>query len=207
MKKTIALAAIALFSFTAFAGQPAKTKKTTEDTYKVSVEKSTFKWKAKKVTGEHSGDAKFSTGTVVVNGNNLVGGTVEVDMTTINTTDLQGEYQGKLNGHLKGDDFFAVEKFKTATLKIKSASAIKDAIIGSNNYTVTADLTIKGITKEIIFPAMVVVSKEQVMTKAEFDIDRTNYDIKYNSGKFFASIGDKAIMDNFTITVRLIATK
>jgi uncharacterized protein YdeI (BOF family) len=60
MKKTIALAAIALFSFTAFAGQPAKTKKTTEDTYKVNAEKSTFKWNAKKVTGEHSGEAKFS---------------------------------------------------------------------------------------------------------------------------------------------------
>jgi polyisoprenoid-binding protein YceI len=207
MKKTVALAAIALFSFTAFAGKPAKTKKTTEDTYKVSAEKSTFKWKAKKVTGEHSGEAKFSTGTIVINGKNLVGGTIEVDMTTINATDLQGEYQGKLNGHLKGDDFFAVEKFKTATLKIKSASTIKDAIIGSNNYNVTADLTIKGITKEVTFPAMVVVSKEQVITKAEFDIDRTNFDIKYGSGKFFEGIGDKAIMDNFSINVRLIATK
>ena len=207
MKKTIALAAIALFSFTVFAGQPAKSKKTTEDTYKVSAEKSTFKWNAKKVTGEHSGEAKFSTGTVVVNGKNLVGGTVEVDMTSINATDLQGEYHDKLNGHLKSDDFFAVEKFKTATLKIKTVSAIKDAKPGSNNYNVTADLTIKGITKEVTFPAMVVVTKEQVITNAEFDIDRTNYDIKYGSGKFFEGIGDKAIMDNFSINVRLIATK
>ena len=54
---------------------------------------------------------------------------------------------------------------------------------------------------------MVVVSKEQVITKAEFDIDRTNFDIKYGSGKFFEGIGDKAIMDNFSINVRLIATK
>ncbi|MCX6187474.1 MAG: YceI family protein [Bacteroidetes bacterium] len=207
MKKTIALATIAMFGLTAFAGQPAKTQKSTEDTYKVSAEKSTFKWNAKKVTGEHSGEAKFSTGSIMVNGKNLVGGAFEVDMTSINATDLQGEYHDKLNGHLKSDDFFAVEKFKTATLKIKSVSTIKDAIVGSNNYNVVADLTIKGITKEVSFPAMVVITKEQVITNAEFDIDRTNYDIKYGSGKFFEGIGDKAIMDNFNVKVRLIATK
>ncbi len=202
MKKLI-IAAVAALSLAAVAFKPAA-----NTSYKVNAEQSTFNWHAKKVTGEHMGTVKFATGTVELNGAKLVGGSFDVDMTSIACTDLTGEWNEKLIGHLKSADFFAVDNFKTANLKIKSASAIKGAKAGADNYNVVADLTIKGITKEVKFPAFVVIKKSgEVVANASFDIDRTAYDIKYGSKSFFEGIGDKAIDDKFNVKIRVVATK
>lgn len=203
MKNLLTLSAIAGLALSVVAiSQP---KKQTATTLKVNAQESTIKWTAKKVTGEHWGNVKFSEGTVTVDGKNLTGGTFTMDMTTIDVQDLQGEYNGKLLGHLKSDDFFAVEKHKTATLKIKSLAAIAGAKAGEKTHNVTADLTIKGITHPVTFPAQIIVAKGNVTANAEFEVDRTLYDIKYGSGKFFEGLGDKAIDDKFTIKVRVIA--
>jgi polyisoprenoid-binding protein YceI len=76
-----------------------------------------------------------------------------------------------------------------------------------NNYTIVANLTIKGITQEVTFPAIVVVNAKQVIVNANFDIDRTKYDIKYGSKSFIEGIGDKAISDMFNVKVRVVAAK
>lgn len=115
-------------------------------------------------------------------------------MTSINTTDLKGEWKDKLDGHLKADDFFGVEKFKTATLVFKNISTKN-----KNNYTVTADLTIKGITKPVTFDLVV----NGTTASANVKIDRTKYDIKYGSGSFFSDLGDKTINDEFELKVNL----
>lgn len=203
MKKLI-IAAVAALSLAAVTFKPAA-----NSSYKVNAEQSTFNWQAKKVTGEHMGAVKFTSGTIEVNGASLVGGSFDVDMTSITCTDLPaGEWNDKLIGHLKSPDFFAVDNFKSANLKIKSATAIKGAKAGSDNYNVVADLTIKGITKEVKFPAFVVVKKAgEVVANASFDIDRTAFDIKYGSKSFFEGIGDKAIDDKFNVKIRVVATK
>ena len=148
----------------------------------------------KKITGEHSGTVNFKDGAVVFKGKKLVGGSFTVDMTSLTSTDLTGEYQGTLNGHLKSEDFFGTEKFPTSTLVFKTIASK-----GNDVYTVTADLTIKGITKPVTFDITV---KGNTATTA-FNVDRTKYDIKYNSKSFFESIGDKAIYDEFELTVNL----
>ena len=88
-------------------------------TKKIDVKASTINWVGKKVTGQHSGTVNFKDGAVVLKGTKLVGGTFTVDMTSLTATDLTGEYQQKLNGHLKADDFFGTDKFPTSTLVIK----------------------------------------------------------------------------------------
>lgn len=197
MKKLFTLTAIAGLALSVVAiSQP---KKQTATSLKVDVKESTFKWTGKKVTGEHWGYVKFSDGVVTVDSKKLTGGTFTMDMTTIDVQDLQGEYNGKLVGHLKSEDFFAVDRFKTSTLKIKSLSAIAGAVAGSPNYNVTADLTIKGITKEISFPAQVIVAKDKVIANAEFNVDRTQYDVKYKG------MSDNLIDDNFKVNVRVVA--
>ncbi len=204
MKKLI-IAAVAVLSLVAVAFKPA-TKNATS--YKVNAEQSSFNWVAKKVTGEHKGLVKFAAGTIETDGKNLTGGNFDIDMTTITCTDLTGEWNEKLIGHLNSPDFFSVDNFKTANLKIKSANEIKGVKAGADNYNVVADLTIKGITKEITFPAFVVIKKTgEVVANASFDIDRTAYDIKYGSKSFFEGIGDKAIDDKFNVKVRIVATK
>jgi polyisoprenoid-binding protein YceI len=204
MKKLI-IAAVAVLSLVAVAFKPA-TKNAT--TYKVSAEQSTFNWVAKKVSGEHMGLVKIAAGSIETDGKNLTGGNFDIDMTTITCSDLSGEWNQKLIGHLNSADFFAVDNFKTANLKIKSATEIKGAKTAANNYNVVADLTIKGITKEITFPAFVIIKKTgEVVANASFDIDRIAYDIKYGSKNFFEGLGDKAIDDKFSVKVRIVATK
>lgn len=204
MKNSILSLAVATLGLVAVAATNPTPK---ADVYKVSAEKSTFKWIGKKVTGEHYGAVKFSTGTINVEKNAVTGGEFSVDMTSIDVQDLTGEWKGKLEGHLKSEDFFSVEKHTKSTLKLKTLTAIKGAKPGENNYTVVADLTIKGITSEVTFPAFILVKKDEVVTNAEFAIDRTKYDIKYGSGKFFEGLGDKTIDDTFTVKVRVVATK
>lgn len=163
-------------------------------TKKIDVKASTINWVGKKVTGQHSGTVNFKDGAVVLKGTKLVGGTFTVDMTSLTATDLTGEYQQKLNGHLKADDFFGTDKFPTSTLVIKK--------IGSkakNVYAVTADLTIKEITKPVSFD--LAVNGNTATTT--FKVDRTKYNIQYNSASIFSAIGDKAIDDEFELAVAL----
>lgn len=166
----------------------------TAQTKKVDVSKSSINWVGKKVTGEHSGTVNIKSGALVFKKNVLKGGTFTVDMTTLTATDLTGEYQGKLNGHLKADDFFGTDKYPTSTLVFKT---IADK--GNGLYTVTADLTIKAKTNPITFDITV---KGDTATTA-LKIDRTKYDIKYGSKSFFEGLGDKTIYDDFDLTVNL----
>jgi polyisoprenoid-binding protein YceI len=182
--KSIALAFVVALSTVAVTAQ----------TKQVDVSKSTINWVGKKVTGEHSGTVNIKSGALVFKKNALTGGTFTVDMPTLTATDLTGEYQGKLNGHLKADDFFGTDKFPTSTLVFKTI-ATKSA----NLYTVTADLTIKGITNPVVFD--MTVNGDTATTT--FNVDRTKYGIKYNSKSFFESIGDKAIYDEFELKVTL----
>lgn len=182
--KTIALALVVAFATVTVSAQSKK----------VDAAKSSINWLGKKVTGQHNGVVNLKEGNLVFSGKKVTGGNFVVDMTSLTATDLQGEYQGKLNGHLKADDFFGTEKFPTAKLVFKKVVA-KSA----NVFTVTGDLTIKGITKPITFD--LATTANSATTK--FMVDRTKYDIKYGSGTFFTSIGDKAIADEFELDVTL----
>jgi len=182
--KSIALALVVVLSTVAATAQTKNINTTT----------STIEWIGKKVTGQHNGTVNFKDGALIFKGAKLKGGIFTVDMTSLTATDLSGEYQGKLNGHLKADDFFGTDKFPTAKIIFK-----KIGTKSANLYTVTADLTIKGITKPVIFD----IAVNGNTATAAFNVDRTKYDIKYGSKSFFESIGDKAIYDEFELKVTL----
>jgi polyisoprenoid-binding protein YceI len=182
--KSIALALVVVLT----------TASVTAQTKKVDASKSSINWVGKKVAGQHSGTVNLKDGTLVFNGPKLKGGAFTVDMPSLTATDLSGEYQGKLNGHLKADDFFGTEKFPTATLVFK-----KIAVKGANTFSVTGDLTIKGVTNPVTFD--LATTANSATTK--FNVDRTKYGIRYGSKSFFDSIGDKAIDDEFELSVAL----
>lgn len=204
MKNLILSLAIAGLGLSASATSPAPKAATV---FNVDAAASTFKWHATKVTGQHYGVAKFSKGTITTDGKALKTAEITVDMNTIDATDLTGEYHDKLVGHLKGDDFFSVEKHGAAVIKVKSATAIKPSKTSANNYSVVADLTIKGITQEVTFPALAVISDKQVVVNADFMVNRAKFDIRYGSSSFFEGLGDKAIADEFNVKVRVVAAK
>ena len=182
--KSIALALVAFVSFST-AAQTSK---------KVDASKSSINWVGKKVTGAHEGTIALKEGALIFNGKKVVGGNFTVDMTTINTTDLDGKGKASLDGHLKSDDFFGVEKFPTATLVFKSIGEKSAGV-----YAVTADLTIKGKTESIKFDLTVTGNTATTTLK----VNRTKYDIKYGSGSFFSDLGDKTIYDDFDLAVKL----
>ena len=162
---------------------------------KVDVAKSKINWVGKKVTGKHEGTINLKDGVLIFKDGKLSGGNFTADMTSITVTDLKaGEGKEKLEGHLKADDFFGTDKFATAKLTFKSIGTK-----AKNVYTVTADLTIKGITKPVTFE--ITVNKNNAV--AALKIDRTKYDIKYGSGSFFDGLGDKTISDEFELTADL----
>jgi polyisoprenoid-binding protein YceI len=212
MKKILVLASLAAVVFTANAGNLPKA--TTTETvapakvrsYKVDVTKSDIKWHAKKVTGEHMGTLALNSGQMLVDGNKVTGGNFVFDMNSIVCTDIKDDgYNKKLVGHLKSDDFFSVEKFGTATFKITGVKPIAKAAAGQPNYTVTGDLTVKGITNAISFPAVITVKNGVASAKGDVTINRTKFDVRYGSNSFFDNLGDKAIYDDFVVTLDVTA--
>lgn len=163
---------------------------------KISSSASSIEWYAEKVTGKHNGTVDLKSGEVILSGNKLVGGSFTVELGSMKDLDIEDAgYRGKLEGHLKSADFFDVEKFPTATFKIKSV----------NGNTISGDMTIKGKTNPVSFPANISISNGKLNASAEITIDRTKYGLIYNSKSFFASIGDKAIYDDFKLVVKLVS--
>ncbi len=167
----------------------------TAQSVKVNTTKSKLTWVGKKVTGEHTGTIMLRSGEIILNGKDIVGGTFVFDMNTINVTDLEGDMKKKLEGHLESDDFFSVASYPKAKFVIKGVEKIK-----GNEYKIKGNLTIKGITKSVIFKSMVKIKGKKVMAKGSAIVDRTKYDIKYGSGSFFKGLGDKVIYDDFALT-------
>lgn len=180
----VAFIALFTFSFTAIDGEKKEIK----------TDKSSIVWKGYKVTGSHVGAISIESGNLIFEEDKLTGGEFVIDMASIIVTDLEGQYKGKLEGHLKSDDFFGVESYPKASLVFTKVDAI-----GKNGYTVTGDLTIKGKTNPITFNVSVYGSKANAALK----IDRSKYDVKYGSTSFFDGLKDKAIYDEFDLTADL----
>lgn len=168
---------------------------TIEDGIKeVKVETSSVTWKGYKVTGSHMGSIALKAGSLEFKDGKLVGGEFTIDMTTVENTDMEGEYKAKLEGHLKSDDFFGVSTYPTAKLvfnKVKST--------GKNSYEVTGDLTIKDKTNPVTFDISIYGNKATANVK----IDRTKFDVRYGSTSFFDDLQDKAIYDEFDLITDL----
>ncbi len=161
----------------------------------IKVSESKVTWKGYKVTGSHEGTIGIQSGSLSFDGDQLTGGSIIIDMTSINVTDLQGEYQKKLEGHLKSDDFFGVEAHTTAKIDFTAVKAIS-----KNAYAVTANLTVKGKTNPVKFEISIYGNK----ATASLKIDRTKYGVKYGSANFFEGLKDKAIYDEFDIVADLV---
>lgn len=190
MKKSIKqITAIVLIAFTTFSFT---TKN--EEKKEIKVETSKVVWKGYKVTGSHEGTITIKSGHLNFNEDRLTGGAFVIDMLSITNTDLEGDYKGKLEGHLKSDDFFGVEKYPTASLIFTNVKPT-----GKNAYLVTGDITIKGKTETVSFNLSVYGSK----ANASLKIDRSKFDVRYGSTSFFDGLKDKAIYDEFDLVADL----
>lgn len=176
--------------------------------FKIDEDKSTVTWKGYKVAGSHYGTIDIKTGNVKLDEGGLTGsGNVVIDMTTINTQDLSGEYKDKLDGHLSAPDFFDVENHQIATFEITKIRQTRKERGDDASHVFTGNLTIKDITKEVEFPANVTIKDGTLTATAAFSIDRTKWDIKYGSGSLFDGLGDKMIYDDFELELNITANE
>jgi polyisoprenoid-binding protein YceI len=189
MKRTISMILLALM----VSGAMAQKKSLISD-------ESQVKWLGKKVGGEHYGFISLKSGVLEMKGNEVQSGTFVMDMSTITVTDLtNAEYNAKLVGHLKSDDFFGVDKFPVSTLVITSGK-----LKGNNVYVFKGSLTIKGKTNPVEFEAMSKAVGANTIFTGKLVVDRSLYDVRYGSGKFFDNLGDKMIYDNFELDFSVV---
>ena len=172
-------------------------------TYKARPDKTVILWHGKKIGGEHTGTIMLKSAELNMQQNRLVGGTIIVDMTTIADTDIENDRMRKrLEDHLRSDDFFSVEKYPEAIFEI-TGSEVKNG--GSIN--ITGNVTIKGITRSLEFVTDLTSSEEAITFTGHIDIDRTLFDVRYGSTKFFENIADRAINDIFSLDYELYLEK
>ena len=120
-----------------------------------------------------------------------------IDMTTITNGDIEEEKDNtKLVNHLKSDDFFGVSKYPEATLKIKSATKNGEA------FNITADITIRNITKEISFLASRNDSENQIVFIASFNVERTAHEVMYGW-----KLENAVLSGEFKMDVKIAAKK
>lgn len=197
MKKIILSLALSILTLISFATNPHVNK------VNVNTNNSTVKWTGSKVASEHEGTINVQSGVLDFDHGLLVGGNFVFDMNSIKNTDIESEeYSTKLDNHLKNEDFFNVAEFPTALLTITNAKK-RDG----DDYYIFADLTIKGKTHPITFSAVVTLEELSFSAIANIKIDRTKWDVTYNSGNFFENLGDYLIKDEIEFDIFLLSVK
>lgn len=229
MKTRLAIVLIALMAF-ACAESPksdnaevadAKEVNKVEEAVSYTVsDESHVTWIGTKLNGQHNGTIAISEGAIEVKEGDIVGANITIDLNQIDVLDLEGEYEDKLVGHLQSPDFFMTDSFPTATFELTSVAAYtadstttegddeSDLKVQDPTHTLTGNLTMRGTTKSISFPAKVSTEGDAVTAVANFNIDRTQWGVSYNADSGVGDIAkDKVINNTVNVGFNLTATK
>ena len=164
----------------------------------VDVASSKITWKGYKPTGSHIGTINLISGELDVKGDNIKGGSFTADMSTIK----ESKGNARFENHMRSKDFFEIETFPTSTFEITNSKK-KDG-----KSIITGNLTIKGITKEISFPAAISEDDSSVtLTSETFQVNRADFNVKFKSKTFYNDLKDKFINDDFDLQVTIVAKK
>lgn len=162
----------------------------------INKETSDIIWTGEKIGGSHTGEVDIKTGYIEFRENQIVGGKVVIDMNSITNSDLQKQdLNQKLVNHLKSEDFFAVDEHQTSRFVVTKATKFMN-----EKASVSGNLTIKGITREITFNMI----KNGNNYSSQIKINRSEFDVRYGSKSFFNNLRDKAIKDVFTLDIKLL---
>ncbi len=175
-------------------------------TYEANLTESKIEWIGTKPVGRHHGTFVLKDGNLIVSGDDLKGGSFVIDVASVTPDDQDAQGNAKLQGHLKSEDFFHVEQYPEGTFEITNVTegvADKENLVMKDaTHTITGNLTLKGITKSITFPAKVYMEGDKITADANFNIDRTQWNIVYGNDE---SLGDKFIRPEVNLQVHLVA--
>lgn len=205
MKVLYTLVLAVAFTASAYASKNPKS-----ETYAIDTTASKISWVGKKIAGPHNGTVGVKEGKFEVKSKGVAKGEIVIDLNNIVCEDVKDpEYNAKLIGHLKGEDFFDVAKHPTATFKIDSFQQVMNIKPGEPNAIAKGKLTIRGVTKPYEAKLFYTEKDNTVSFAGKLMIDRTQYGLKYNSKKFFdpKALGDKLIDDQFEVDLNVVAKK
>jgi len=176
-----------------------------DGTYKVNTDESVLEWAGRKPNTRHYSTILLSGGEITIE-NKGISGSFEIDMASIKNINLEGnDLQPVLISHLKSDDFFFVKMFPRAFFNLKTARLMEKPNLSSPNFKVKGTLKLRGIKKELTFPATVNPLPEGGATvEAHFDIDRTRWGVIYGSSRFFEHLGMHLVFDLISFQLRLV---
>ena len=157
---------------------------------------SQIRWYGEELTGKtHYGDLSFREGQIELQDGLIIGGNFVVNMISLSVEDLSGGAKARLEGHLRSDDFFSVDKYPEATLKITQKAKFEGDV-----QKLYGELTIKGIKHAVDFTIILGDKKTAI---ANLTFDRSKYNVRFRSGSFFENLGDKLILDDIRMEVSL----
>lgn len=180
-----------------------------DGTFEVDVAASVIRWTGQNLFNHHEGTLKLAAGSLELAQGKLVTGGFTIDMDSIACTDLADHaLAAMLVAHLRTADFFQVGAYPTAGFAMTAARAIPGATEGMPNYEISGALTIRGITREISFPAVIAAADSgHVTAQAHVQLDRTLFGSRYGSGKWFAFLGKHVVNDLVQLHLKIHATK
>ncbi len=192
MKKVSLILIVVMFVFSTLVAQ----KKYVADSKATAIN-----WRGSKIIGtEHVGTIGLQSGWLSIDGGAITGGEFVIDMKSISDIDLKDEkMRSKLEGHLKSDDFFGVEKYPVSKLVITESGKFS-----GGDAAVKGNLTLKGATHPVEFFATESKAGDVITYTATITFDRSLYDVRFGSGKFFSNLGDNAIHDEIKLEVKLV---
>ena len=148
------------------------------DTYKVDTPHSNVQFKIRHLVSNVTGKFKTFTGTAMLDKNSPAASSIEF---TVKSASIDTAADNR-DQHLRSADFFDVEKYPDITFKSTKIAPSATA----NQYNVTGNFTMHGVTKQITIPvtflgfAKNAWGKEIAGFELETTLDRKDYGIIWN---------------------------
>jgi polyisoprenoid-binding protein YceI len=177
--------------------------------YAVDTSASRIRFVGHGVGKNHPGVFKLSSGEVAVANNQITGGSFIINIKSMDLEQKGGMFDEKLRPHLMSGDFFDADKFGDAKFEITNVKPYErntadTSIVQGANFSVSGNLTLKGVTKNVTFPSKIDLDGNTLKATGNFDIDRTQWQMNYGNDK---TLGDKFISEKVNIELRLEARK
>lgn len=177
-----------------------------EGRHEIDTIKSQLLWTGRNINGSHRGGISLRSGWIEMNSGLVTHGEFQLEMDSITDMDLtESALNQMLIAHLKSDDFFDVALYPTAIFHLRQVVFDPQVQAGSINAQIKGALTLKGVTEELDFPALLeVLPGGSLSAEAHFDIDRTRWNVIYGSGKFYEKLGQHLVHDLISLNLHLV---
>jgi polyisoprenoid-binding protein YceI len=175
--------------------------------FAIDTAESVIRWTGRNLFNHHSGTVRLASGEIHVADGVLESARFVIDMDSIACEDLADpDWNAMLIRHLHDADFFETSRFPTAVFAADEAGDIPNATEGMPNHLLNGKLTLRGVTRQLDFPAVIASADGRRLTgQAQFEIDRTEFGSLYGSGKFFRHLGKHIVNDHIHLHVKIHA--